>query len=68
LKRVSEGSHKKRKKGEDDFERTTVELFSDRFNQLSSWVVASLIKEESDQNTADMLVQFIETAKVKMMF
>lgn len=64
LRRVSEGSHKKRKKGEDDFQRTTVELFSDRFNQLSSWVVASLIKEESDQNTADMLVQFIETAKV----
>ena len=64
LRRVSEGSHKKRKKSEEDLERTTVELFSDRFNQLSSWVVASLIKEESDQNTADMLVQFIETAKV----
>lgn len=64
LKRVSEGANKRRKKGEEDFERTTVELFSDRFNQLSSWVVASLIKENSDQNTADMIIQFIETAKV----
>ena len=64
LRRISEGSYKKREKGEDNVERTTVELFSDRFNQLSSWVVASLIEEESDKKTAYMLVQFIETAKV----
>ena len=64
LRRISEGSYKKREKGVDNVERTTVELFSDRFNQLSSWVVASLIEEESDKKTAFMLVQFIETAKV----
>lgn len=62
LRRVSRGP--KPKKGEHDFERTTVELFSDRFNQLSSWIVASLIKEESDEIAAEMLVQFVETAKV----
>ncbi|XP_028412259.1 uncharacterized protein LOC114535076 [Dendronephthya gigantea] len=63
LQRVSEGTNKKRKKGDENSQRTTVELFSDRFNQLSSWVVATLIKEESDQDTAYMMVQFIETAK-----
>ena len=64
LQRVSEGTNKKRKKGDEICQRTTVELFSDRFNQLSSWVVATLIKEESEQDTAYMMVQFIETAKV----
>lgn len=65
LKRVSEGTSKKRKKGEENSEQTTVKMFSDRFNQLSSWVVSSLLKENSDQDTADMVVQFIETAKVR---
>ena len=64
LRRVSEGSSKRRKKDEEVWETSTVKMFSDRFNQLSSWVVASLLKEDSDQNTADMVVQFIETAKV----
>ena len=64
LKRVTDGSNKRRKKDENYHGRTTVELFSDRFNQLSSWVVASLLKEECDENVAEMLAQFIETAKV----
>ena len=64
LKRVSEGSAKKRKKGDESCDVTTVKMFSDRFNQLSSWVVSSLLKEESHDTTADMVVQYIETAKV----
>ncbi|KAK3697424.1 hypothetical protein QZH41_019237, partial [Actinostola sp. cb2023] len=60
-KKVAMGTGKKRQVDQEP--RLLVERVADRFNQLSTWVVASILTEESPEKRAEMFVNFIETAK-----
>ncbi|XP_032222674.2 uncharacterized protein LOC5521422 isoform X1 [Nematostella vectensis] len=52
-----------RRKNLDSQPRLLCERVADRFNQLSTWVVASILTEESVEKRAQMFINFIETAK-----
>jgi len=61
-KKVAMGTGKKRKVPPE--ERLSVEKVADRFNQLSTWVAATIVTEKSVEKRANMFINFIETAKL----
>ncbi|XP_031563112.1 uncharacterized protein LOC116298715 [Actinia tenebrosa] len=60
-KKVAMGTGKKRHPEHEH--RLLVERVADRFNQLTAWVVASILTEESPEKRATIFINFIETAK-----
>ncbi|XP_067053198.1 uncharacterized protein [Acropora muricata] len=61
-KKIAMGTGKKRKVPPE--ERLSVEKVADRFNQLSTWVAATIVTEKSVEKRANMFINFIETAKL----
>lgn len=61
-KKIALGTGKKRKVPPE--ERLSVEKVADRFNQLSTWVAATIVTEKSMEKRANIFTNFIETAKL----
>jgi len=61
-KKIAMGTGKKRKVPPE--EKLSVERVADRFNQLSTWVAATIVTEKSIEKRANMFINFIETAKL----